>query len=616
MSALRCVFFIGLLFLNNILHAEAKHYFSVYNEKPLYNADVKYFDKINPDAPKGGKLHFSWLGTFDHLNPFIILGTHPALVNLLCFARLLEQSNEEIGVHYGYLAKAVEVSDDKKNITFYLNEKATFSDGTQITADDVVWSFKYLIKASPQMKQYYSDVVDAQATNTHTVVFTSKNPNNKELPSIIGQLPVLSKKYFEKNIPESGAFTEPFPVSGPYKISKVLLGKTIVFERVNNWWGEKVPCNVGMYNFDQIQADYYRDDKAAFQSFLSGSANVWFESSAKQWNTAYEVPPVKQGKIKKTILTGDKIAKTSGFAFNLRKEKFQDVRVRKAITLLFNFESLNKSVFYNEYSRLNSYYGSQELTHQGTPSELELKILEPFKDQLPKEAFEKAFKNHVYTQDIAPREVIQEALDLLKEAGWVVKDQELVNAKGEAFEITIPFATAGLDKPILHLQRNLQAVGIKVIARQLDVSTYTEALDQFDYDMCSILIPQSHLLGNEQSGYFGSKAADIKGSQNYAGIKNPVIDKLIEQLVDAQEYKEMLATVHAIDRVLCWNYYIVLGWDFYGVRTAYWDKFGMPKETPKYSVVPIFSWWAMPESNTKEPQNTISLFDKIKAWFS
>lgn len=614
MLFMRCALFIGLLIFNNNLWAEPQHYFSVYNEKPLYSESVKNFDKINPDAPKGGKLHFSRVGTFDHLNPFIIFGSHPLMVDLLCFARLLEQSYEEIGVHYGYLAKAVEVSDDKKTITFYLNENATFSDGSSITADDVVWSFEYLIKVSPQMKQYYSDVKSVKAIGTHTVVFTSENPKNKELPSIIGQLFILSKKYFEKNMPESGAFTDTFPVSGPYKVAKVVVGKTLVFERVKNWWGEKIPCNVGLYNFDQVHVDYYRDDKAAFQSFLSGNANVWFETSAKQWNTAYDVPAVKKGKIKKTILVGDKIARTGGFAFNLRKEKFQDARVRKALTLLFNFESLNRSSFFNEYSRLNSYYGSQELAHKGKPSELELKILEPFKQKLPKEVFEQAFKNNVYTQDILPREIIQEALDLLKEAGWAVKDQHLVNAKGEIFEITIPFTVAGSDKPILHIQRNFQAVGIKVIPRQLDVSTYTEVLDQFDYDMCSVLIPQSHLVGNEQREYFGSKSADVKGSKNYSGIKNPVIDELIEHLINAQEYTKMLASAHAIDRVLCWNYYILLGWYFDGVCAAYWDKFDMPKETPKYSVVPIFSWWAKSEIATTGEESA-SWFEKIKAWF-
>lgn len=609
----RFLFFI--LFLNNFLNATEQPYFSVYNTAPIYNETTKHFDKINPNAPKGGKLHFSFTGTFDHLNPFIVFGTHPILVNFLCFARLLESSPDEIGVNYPYLAKSLKISDDKKTITFYLNENATFSDGTKITAEDVVWSFEYLIKASPQMKQYYSDITRAKALDKHVVAFTSKNPDNKELPQIIGQLFIFSKKYFEQSMPESGAITKSFPVSGPYKISKVDSGKVIVFERVKNWWGEKVPCNVGYYNFDNIQIDYYRDNKAAFQAFLSGESNIWFEMSAKQWNTAYDVPAVKQGKIKKTILIGDKIARTAGFAFNLRKEKFKDIRVRKAITLLFNFQSLNKSAFYNEYNRLNSYYGSEELAHSGKPSDLELKILQPFKEQLPKEVFEDAFKNRIYDQDLLPREVIHEALDLFAEAGWHVKDQVLVNSKGEAFEISIPFTTPEFDKPILHIQRNLQTVGIKVIPRQLDASTYTEALDQFDYDMCSVLIPQSHSLGNEQREYFGSKSANIKGSKNYAGIENSVIDNLTEQLIDAQDYQTMLATAHAIDRVLCHNYYILLGWYSYGTRTAYWDKFDMPKENQKYQVVPIFSWWALPDSHIENKSKESTLFSKIKTWF-
>jgi microcin C transport system substrate-binding protein len=610
-------------FLYANLNADTLPYFSVYNVAPKYDASTKHFDYVNPDAPKGGTLKIAVVGTFDGLNPFVVMGSTPGQIALFCFAKLLDESQDEVGISYQYTAKSVEISNDKKTITYHLREDAIFSDGTPITADDVVWSFNFLIKINPMMKQYYKDIKKVEAANQHTVVFHSTNPENKELPGILGQLYIFHSKFFKENMTETGAMRMPFPVSGPYKISEADFGHTLVFERVKNWWGEKVPSNVGMYNFDKIELQYYRDRNIAFQSFLTGGVNLWIEASAKQWHTAYDIPAIKDGKVIKKIIADSSRQATRGYAFNLRRQKFQDIRVRKAISILFNFESLNKAMFYNEYQRLNSYYGNAELAHSGEPLGDELSLLQPYKDKLPAEVFGPSFKNPTYREDIIPRETLQQALDLLKEAGWELKDQKLVNAKGEVFETVFLYTDASLEKMILHFQRNLAGAGIVVKPRQVDTSTYTEMIDQFDFDITMMLIGQSHSLGNEQREYFGSRSAHVKGSKNLSGIKNPVVDELIEKLIIAKDYQSMLNGAHAIDRVLCWNYYIIMNWDFTGLRTAYWDMFAMPEKSPKYSPFPVLTWWAKPgvsdvvkERKSQDHGIIEKIIATIKSWIS
>lgn len=611
------VIFFSFLYAN--LGAEPLPYFSVYNVAPKYDVTAQYFDYVNSHAPKGGVLKIAVVGTYDGLNPFVVMGSSPAQIALFCFARLFDESQDEVGISYQYTARSVEISEDKKTITYHLREDATFSDGAPITADDVVWSFNFLIKINPLKKQYYKDISKVEAINQHTVAFYSTNPGNKELPVILGQLYIFASNFFKENMTENGAMTKPFPSSGPYKISVVDFGRSLIFERVKNWWGEKVPSNVGMYNFDKIELQYYRDRNVAFQAFLTGGVNLWTEESAKQWHTAYDIPAVKDGKIIKKIIPDSSIQATKGFVFNLRRQKFQDIRVRKAISILFNFESLNKAMFYNEYYRLNSYYGDAELAHKGEPQGEELSLLESYKDKLPPEVFGPSFKNPVYMEDIVPRETLQQALDLLKEAGWELKDQKLTNSNGEVFEIVFPYTNVSLEKLILHFQRNLAVAGIAVKPRQIDSSTYTEMIDQFDFDMAMLLIPQSHSLGNEQREYFSSRSAHVKGSKNLAGIENPVIDALIERLIIVQDYQSMLNCAHAIDRVLCWNYYMITNWDFTGLRTAYRGIFAMPEKSPKYSPFPILSWWEKPVTAKEEaPQDQgviEKIMNKIKGWF-
>lgn len=619
-KVLQKVILIIFSFLYANLGAESLPYFSVYNVPPKYDATAQHFDYVNPSAPKGGTLKMAVVGAYDGLNPFVVMGSNPMHIALFCFAKLLDESQDEIGISYPYVAKSLEISDDKKIITYYLRDDATFSDGTPITAEDIIWSFNFLIKINPMMKQYYKDITKVEALDRHTVVFHNTNPGNKEIAGILGQLYIYPSAFFKENMTENGSMRKPFPSSGPYKISVADFGRNLVFERVKNWWGEKLLANIGQHNFDKIELQYYRDRNAAFQAFLSGNVNLWIEASSKQWHTAYDIPAVKDGKIVKKILTGGSIQATRGYAFNLRRQKFQDIRVRKAITMLFNFESLNKAIFYNEYHRLNSYYGDAELAHSGEPSSDELNLLQPYKDKLPAEVFGPSFKNPVYLEDIIPRETLQQALDLLKDAGWELKDQKLTNAKGEIFEIVFPYTDASLEKIILHLQRNLAIAGITVKPRQVDTSTYTEMVDQFDFDIAMMLIPQSHSLGNEQREFFGSRSAHVKGSKNLVGIENPVIDALIEKLVVVKDYQSMLNCVHSIDRVLCWNYYIITNWDFTGLRTAYWDVFAMPEKSPLYSPFPLLTWWEKPKAMKEEilqNQGMIQkIISKIKGWIS
>ncbi|MCE2715835.1 MAG: extracellular solute-binding protein [Pseudomonadota bacterium] len=599
------------------LYAKSTPYFSVYNTPPKYDINTKHFDHVNPNAPKKGALKLAVIGTFDGLNPFCIMGNSPMHIAVFCFARLLDESRDEIGVSYPYLAKSLKISSDKKTITYFLREEAAFSDGTPITAKDVVWSFNFLIKINPMMKQYYKDVSKIEAIDRHTVKFHSKNPKNKELPGILGQIYIYPSEFFQAHMTENGIITKPFPTSGPYKISAADLGRTLIFERIKNWWGEKIPTNVGLYNFDTIELQYFRDQNAAFQGFLTGNSNLWIEASANKWHTAYDISAIKDGKIIKKIVPDGNHQATKGFAFNLRREKFKDIRVRKAISLLFNFESLNKAMFYNEYYRLNSYYGNAELAHNGEPNREELEILLPYKERLPPEVFGPSFKNPVYREDFIPRETLQNVLQLLKEAGWELKDQKLTNSKGEIFEITFLYANTALEKIIFHMQRNLAVAGINLKPKQVDASTYTEMIDQFDFDITMIGIAQSHSLGNEQREFFGSKSAHVKGSKNLAGIENPIVDELIEKLIVAKDYQSMLDHTHAIDRILCWNYYIVMYWDFSGIRTAYWNEFAMPEESPKYTPFPILTWWTKDiDQNTPQEQSLFSKISQIiKGWF-
>lgn len=600
------------------LHAEPTPYFSVYNAAPKYDIHAKHFDYVNPNAPKQGVLKTAIVSTFDNLNPFSIMGTSTPYISIFCFARLFDDSQDEVSVSYPYAAKSIEISHDKKSITFYLNETAKFSDGSPITADDVVWSFNFLIKINPMMKQYYKDIIKVEAVNQHTILFYSKNPHNKELPYILGQIYIFHSRFFKEHMNERGVITKPFPVSGPYQIHTADWGRIIIFERVKNWWGENLLVNKGLYNFDTVELQFFKEKNAAFQAFLAGDVNLWIEAAAKQWHTGYDVAAVKDGKIIKTIIPSDAYQATKGFAFNLRRQKFQDIRTRKAISLLFNFESINKALFYNEYFRLNSYFGKAELSHQGTPQENELKILLPYKNKVPAEVFGPSFKNPVYTDDFIPRETLQQALDLLKEAGWKLKNQILTNKNNEAFEFNFLYTDSSLEKIILHLQRNLAVAGIKLIPKQVDASTYTEMVDQFDFDMIMLSIAQSHSLGNEQREFFGSKSAHIKGARNLAGIENPVIDELIEKLIAAKDYQSMLDHAHAIDRILCWNYYIVMNWDFSGIRTAYWNQFATPEKSPKYSPFPILSWYTKDiDQSTPHEQSLFSKISQIiKDWFS
>lgn len=609
------LFFFCLLF---DLYAEPIPYFSVYNTTPKYGAEAKHFDYINPNAPKKGALKISIAGTFDSLNPFSVMGNSPMHIAMLCFARLFDESQDEVGISYPYAAESIEISNDKSKITFFLRKNAVFSDGSPITADDILWSFNFLVKINPMMKQYYKDIIKVEVLNPHTIRFHSKNPNNKELPLILGQIYIYHSKFFEKYANERGAITKPFPVSGPYKICTADFGRTLVFERVKNWWGEDLLTNKGLYNFNIIEGHFFKDTIVAFQAFLAKNINLWIETSPKQWHTAYDVTSVKDKKIIKKLIPTENFQATKGLVFNLRREKFQDIRVRKAISLLFNFESLNKSVFYNEYSRLNSYYGTGELAHKGELTGEELEILQPYKNKVPSEVFGSTFKNPIYTDDFIPRKTLKQILALLKEAGWELKDQKLTNKNGEIFEINFLYSNSILEKVILHLQRNLQVAGIKLNPRFVDVTTYTEMIDQFDFDMATILIPQAHFLGNEQREFFGSKSARVKGSKNLAGIENAVVDELIEKLISAKNYQSMLHYAHAIDRVLCWNYYMILDWNFSALRIAYWNQFAMPEKTAKYAIFPILTWWFKQDitnEKTSPDQNIFTkIFNKVKGW--
>ncbi len=562
---------------------------------PKYPADFKHFDYVNPDAPKGGTFRVGVVGTFDSLNPFIIKGVPAAGMTILhpsyLYATLMDRSYDEPSSAYGYIAETVEIAEDKKSVTFTLRKNATFADGSPITADDVVFSFDTLKKKGhPTYAAYYRKINNAEALSPSKVRFNFVTDDDRELPQIIGELPILSKAYYAKHDFNKADMTIPLG-DGPYKIESVDPGKSITYVRVKDWWGADLPVNKGRYNFDKIKFIYFRDPTVALEAFKAGDVDWRLEKVAKDWVNSYDSPAFRNGDYIKKEIKHEMPSGMSGLIFNTRKPIFQDVKVRKAIALAFDFEWANKNLFYDTYTRHNSYFSNCELASTGLPQGEELKILEQFKDKLPPEIFTQEFKMPVNAKGHNIRDQLRIAKKLLKEAGWEIKDGVLTNDKtGQPFQFEILLVQPDLERVINGFIENLKALGIKASIRVVDSAQYTARMDDFDYDMIFDGFGQSISPGNEQEEYFGSRTADIKGSKNTAGVKNPVIDALIEQIIHASSRESLVAHTHALDRVLLWNYYVVPGYYQGAYRLGYWKNFHFPPKTPKYNL-DLNSWW-------------------------
>jgi microcin C transport system substrate-binding protein len=564
--------------------------------KPEFGPDFKHFSWVNPNAPKGGRVRQFAMGSFDSLNPFPVKGS-PAVGSTLIYDSLMAGSPDEPSTEYGLVAEWVSHPDDFSSATFQLRPAARFHDGKPITPEDVIFTLEALKKASPRFAFYYKNVVAAHKVGERQVKFEFNVKGNRELPLIVGELPVLPKHYWEAN----GANGEPRDLSkstlevplgsGPYRIKELEAGRSITYERVKDWWAKDLPVSRGQWNFYELKFVYFRDRAPGFLAFQAGDLDYWAESSAKYWATGYDFDAVKRGQVKKFKLPVVEVAPMQAFVFNTRRPQFQDPRVRHAFNLAFNFEWANANLFYSEYQRVDSYFGNSELQAKGLPQGRELEILNEIKAEVPPEVFTKEWKNPVYAAPEDTRKHLGQAARLLAEAGFKPKDGVLTSAAGMQLTAEFLLVQPDFERIVLPYVKELEKIGIKASVRTIDSQQYQRRRDAFDFDIIVQSFRQSLSPGNEQRDYWGSEAAGKEGSRNVIGIRNPAIDKLIDKIILAKDRADLVAATQALDRVLLWNHYVVPQWSTPYERLAVWNTFGRPERLPSRSVSFLRVWW-------------------------
>ncbi len=557
-----------------------------------YPANFTHFDYVNPDAPKGGRLRQGVPeSTFDSFNPWIIKGNPAAGIGLLYDTLMISAADEPFS-EYGLLAKTVTTPADRSWVEFELRPEARWHDGKPVTADDVVWSFETLLaKGAPNYRFYYQSVEKVEKTGERSVKFTFKPGTNRELPLIVGQLPVLPKHWWASRNFEATTLEPPLG-SGPYKVGKFEAGRYIEMDRVADYWGADIPVNKGRWNFDVQRFEYYRDATVALEAFKGGSYDFRVESSAKEWATAYEIPEVKDGRIVKEAVPNKRPTGMQSFAMNLRRPLFQDRRVREALDLAFDFEWSNKTLFYGQYERAESYFENSDLASSGVPTGDELAILEAYRGKLPDEVFTKPFEAPKTDGSGNNRENLRRAAALLKEAGWVAEGGKLTK-DGKPFAFELLLNSPLFERVALPYAKSLEKIGITMNVRTVDTSQYRRRTDAFDYDMIVGGFAQSESPGNEQRDYWSSESATREGSRNALGLADPIVDELVNGVIAAPDRASLVSRVRALDRVLLAGRYVVPNWYIGSDRIAYWDKFGHPTLVPKDGVQ-IDAWWVDP----------------------
>ncbi|USW93592.1 extracellular solute-binding protein [Pseudomonas proteolytica] len=593
MMALRTAIISGLLLCTQAV-AAPQHALTLYDEPPKYPANFKHVDYVNPDAPKGGTFRESAMGSFDSLNPFISKGVPADNIGLV-FDTLAQQGLDEPITEYGLIAGKIEKAPDNSWVRFYLRPEARFHDGHPVHAEDVVFTFDTLIKqGSPIYRTYYADVAEVVAEDPLRVLFKFKHTSNRELPLILGQLPVLPKHWWAGRDFAKSSLEIPLG-SGPYKVAEVKPGRSIRYERVKDYWAKDLPINKGLYNFDYRISDYYRDSTVALEALKAGQFDYWQETTAKNWANAYNVPAVAEGRLIKEELPNGNPTGMQGFVFNIRKPMFQDVRVRKAISLLLDFEWSNKQLFNGAYTRTRSYFENSDMAATGLPGPAELAILEPLRGRIPPQAFTEAFAPPKTDASGMIRSQQREAYQLLQEAGWRIVDDKMVDTNGKPASIEFMLFQTDFERILLPFKRNLADLGIELVIRRVDVSQYVNRVRSRDFDMMVGSFPQSSSPGNEQREFWQSSSADNPGSRNYIGLKDPAIDELVEQLINADSRNSLVAHAKALDRVLQFGYYVIPNWHIKTYRVAYWNHLGHPKVPPRYDVG-INTWWIKPNT--------------------
>ena len=563
-----------------------------------YPADFTHFDYVNVDAPKGGTVRMSASGGFDTFNPILPKG-EPASGIGLVYETLMTPSADEVLVSYGLLAEAMKFPADYSSVTFRLNPKAKWHDGEPVTTDDVIWSFQKTVELNPDRQQYYHNVKDAKETAPGEVTFTFDETGNRELPSILGQLMVMPKHWWEGKDAKgrqrdiSASTLEPPMGSGPYELASFDAGRTVTYQRVPDYWGKDHPTQVGQNNFDQYRVEYFLDETVRFEAFKGDQFDWWAETTARRWATGYDFPAVQQGRVVKELFPQpyNSSGLLWGFIPNLREPKFQDIRVRKALNLAYDFEELNRTLFFNQYSRIDSYFYGLPFASKGLPEGQELEILQSVKDLVPPSVFTEPNVNPVAGDPQKLRANLRAALGLLTEAGYTLQGNKLVDASGKQLSFEILLNGPVHEPMVTNLTTNLAQIGVAATIRVVDSPQYINRIRTFDYDMLYYAWAQSFSPGNEQRFFFGSSSANEEGSQNYAGIADKGVDALIDKIIYAKDRPTLEAATAALDRVLLANAYVVPGYTLNTSRIARWDRFSHPDPLPNYAIgFPTF-WW-------------------------
>ncbi len=575
-----------------------------------YPASFSHFDWVNPDAPKGGTLRIMAAGTFDTLNPYTFKGSSPIStahflqygVNelnepLMVGTGAYDPSGDEPASSYGLIARSVEYSEDRSWVVFNLRPEARFHDGKPITAYDVAFSYRLLRnEGHPQYRTNLQEVKRVDILNRHRIRFVLKRAGNPLLILRLGELPVLPQHYWKDRDFKATTFEAPLG-SGPYRIVQVVPGRRLVFERVKDWWGKDLPVNRGKYNFDRVEVEFYRDNHVAFEAFKAGEFDLYIENQAKNWANGYRFPAITRGEVIRAEIPHQIPTQTQALFMNTRRTLFSDRRVREALGLMFDFEWTNRTLFNNAYVRAASYYPNSEFSATGKPEGAEWLLLSPHRDKLPKRLFSEPPTQPVTDGRGVPRETMRRALGLLADAGWKPTGQQLRNARGERFEFEIMLVNPSLERILQPYTASLASIGIRANLRTVDRAQYKQRLDQFDYDMILLTLPQTLSPGLEQSMYFHSSQVGIRGGRNYAGVANPVVDEMIDKLLSAQTRDEQVAATRALDRVLLWQHYSIPNWYINYHRLAYRNRFAFVT-TPPYTLG-LRTWWLKPTENAR-----------------
>jgi microcin C transport system substrate-binding protein len=572
-----------------------RHALSLLGE-PKYPAGFKHFDYVNPNAPKGGLLRLGQDGTFDSFNHIIIRGTAAAGIGTI-YDTLMTGALDEVSTEYGLIAESVRHPADFSSVTYRLRANARWHDGKPITPEDVIWTFQMLKEHNPPQRFYYRHVVKAEKTGERDVTFTFDQPGNRELPQIVGQIAPLPMHWWtgkdaqgnQRNI-ANGTLESPVG-SSAYKLKSFIPARTVVYERVKDYWGANLPVNLGKDNFDEIRYEYFRDDTVELEAFKADQFDFRLENVAKNWATSYDTPARADKRLLLETFPDRARGVMQGFVLNLRRDKFKDPKVRLALNYALNFEDMNKTLFFGQYERIASYFSGTELAFSGLPKGKELEILETVRGKVPPEVFTTEYKNPVFDTQESRRTNLLQAAKLFREAGYSVKEGRLVNAAGEVFSIEFLINSPSFERVILFYVEDLKRLGVQFNVRQVDPSQYQNRIRSRDFDAIVAGWGQSLSPGNEQRDYFGTESADRQGSRNYAGIKNEAVDALIDKVIFAKNREELVAATHALDRVMIWNHYVVPMWSIGVSRVARWDRFGKPEKLPEYSIGFPDIWW-------------------------